>query len=196
MNHSVGRVLYEIAETCNLPIHIWAVSMMYFHAYEEYSSEQNTENSETPNFGDPVKKLMLGITCLTISVKSNENYLNSQPIHISSVNRVQTVVDSAARIILSYTRKKSSTENILRAKRRVKDLMPNIELALMRIVGNSLQPSSVFLEAEVGDKQKSLLLELYSNPICLNYPPHDLRDWVEGHTSKPELYDAIRRYFI
>jgi hypothetical protein len=170
--------------------------MMYFHAYEEYSSEQNTENSETPNFKDPVKKLMLGITCLTISVKSNENYLNSQPIHISPVNRVQTVVDSAARIILSYTRKKSSTENILRAKRRVKDLMPNIELALMRIVGNSLQPSTVFLEAGVSDKQKSLLLELYSNPICLNYPPRDLRDWVEGHISKQELYHAIRRYFI
>ena len=196
MYHALGRIIYEIVETCNLPIHIWAVAMMYFHAYEEYSSEDDPDHSGTPTFKDPVKKLMLGITCLTLSVKSNENYLNSLPQNTSPVSRIQAVVDSAARVVLSYVRKSSSTENIIKAKRLMKDMMPNIELAVMRIVGNSLLPPTAFMGCPIGDKQKSLLLEIYSNPICLNHPPQDLRDWIEGRIIKQEISQAIGQFFI
>ena len=195
MNHAIARIVYETAILTGLPLHVWAVAMMFFHAYQEYSYEQEPDDEQGNRYDDPVNEAIVGITCLILSVKSNESYLNSKGLQSSPVQRLQSVLESAARVILSYTACAVSTESIVQTKRKLKEIAPTVELAILRIVGNSLLPDTAFLHNATDSEQESVLIEIYSSPICLNFPADDFLDFVNGRGKTQAIPQALAHFF-
>ena len=203
--------MYEVCLTAQFPLHIWAASMMYFHAFQEYTSEQESEADEREDSlkerardvnstASSVDQLMLGITCLLLSVKANENFLNSAKVaRIPSV-RLAVILDCAARVVLSYAEKSKqvSSERLTKVKKRIKDFVPGVELTIMRIVGNSLVPDTAFSasEGEFSETEVALLVEIYSSIVCLNHSAADISSYVRGQRGNAAIAAAIDRYFI
>ena len=213
VSHAIARVLYEICINAQFPLHIWAVSMMYFHAFEEYTSEMDSETEDgeptmgfkkEPSTTASVDQLMLGVTCMFLSVKANENYLNSASVPQMTSSRLSCVLDWAARVVLSYSDKSGhvSSEKLTRVKRRIKEFVPSVELTIMRIVGNSLVLDTAFSEsnAEFSESQVAIFVEIYSSPVCLNHSAPDIFAFVNGLDCPQRAHSAISaaidRYFI
>jgi hypothetical protein len=187
-HHAIGRLLYEIAINADLPRHVWAAAMMFFHAFEEYTIEHSTK--------ERVSRIMVGVTCLVLSVKSNENYLVSKGSTLNPVLRLLGLLDSAARVVVSYTANQASSEKIVDTKKRLKEFIPVVELALMRVVGNSLVPDTAFLDPNLNNKEDALLVEIYSSPVCLNFPAADILAFTRGQRDNKAIGDAIEHFFL
>jgi hypothetical protein len=185
MSHSVGRLLWEISQDGGLPAHVWAAAMMYFHAFQEYTLDS-----------EKIDSTMVGITCLALSVKANENYLKSQGSIVNPVHRLLGLLDSAARLVLSYSTNSASTEKIVDTKKRLKELIPTVELAVMRVVGNSLVVETAFTETGLSESELNILTEIYSSPACLNFPRDRIIDFVTARRDCPQLRSAIEPFFI
>jgi hypothetical protein len=203
--HAVARLVYETGTFAKFPLHIWAVAMMYFHAFEECTAErENDEQSEKRGARPAVvqaaklEQLMLGVTCLVLSVKANENYLNSTEPERTTTARLAAVLDATARVILSYTAGTVPTERIVQTKRRLKEFIPPTELSIMRVIGNALVPETAFSVSSVimGAECTDLLVELYSSPVCLNFPASTLLHFASGdQRTNAALLESVRPYF-
>jgi hypothetical protein len=177
MHRAVSRYLFEVSLGADLPPHVWACSMLYYHAYQEYSSDRDHNPVSASNF---TNALVVGVSCLVLSVKANESYLNTMKPGINHVQRLQATIEAAARCTLSYTVSSASTEKIVQLKRKLKDFVPVVELAIMRVIGNSLEPTTAFTQIRCSQAQAAVLIEIYSNPLSLNYPPEVFCDLVSG----------------
>lgn len=215
-SHAIGRILYEICVSAQFPLHIWAVAMQYFHAFEEYTSEHESDVEETGEEYDKkdsstrnsmVDKLILGVTCMLLSVKANENLLNSASVSRIPSLRLASILDWSAKVILAYysTGQTVSSERLTKVKRRIKEFVPAVELTVMRVIGNSLVAESAFSIPDIGheheysDSETSVLIEIYSSPVCLNHSPCDIAKFLKG-TCPENVFNAIstaiERYFI
>ena len=159
----VSRFVYEISADCGLPSRIFACAMMLYHAFMEYVSEEDS-------LQDP-DCLMVGITSVVLSLKFNENYLNTIEMNqdpIPAKSRSMRVIDSAARAIVSYGSAQSSsqpltTEQLVLVKERVK--LAVSEMSMLRIFGNFATCVPVIPET---DKMTPVeLVGEYSTPQCL-----------------------------
>jgi hypothetical protein len=187
-HHAIGRILYEIATHAGLPLHVWAAGMMYFHAFEEYTIDYSPK--------ERISRVMVGVTSLALAVKANESFIVSKGSTMNPVHRLLHLLDSAARVILSYTAQKASSEKIVEAKKRLKEFIPIVELAIMRVVGNSLVPETVFLENNIDQHTEAVLVEIYSSPVCLNFPPPDISSFARGTKDNSSIREAIEKFFI
>lgn len=183
MAHAIARLLLEIAQTASIPTHVWATAMLYFFAFCEYTQDIPKTSSLTASLTD----FLVGVSCLVLSVKANENFLfarmyrhGSDWRHAGANTFVSQVLDSAARVALSYiSENEASIERIIKLKRKMRDFIPQLELDIMRVIGSSLQPESAFSDA-TSVTESQTLIEVYSNPVCLNFPPCVLKDFAKG----------------
>jgi hypothetical protein len=192
MNHAIGRLLYEITSYSRLPLHIWAVAMMYFHAFGEYADDQ--EQITEPR-DKRLYKTMVGITCLTLAAKSNESYLVSQGLATSPTQCLLNLLDSTTRVMLSYTTNSVSREKIVDTKRRLKEFIPTVELAILRVMGNSLVVETGFMETGLDETSTAVLMEIYSSPLCLNIHRNDISYFVKRHNNQCGPRKAIGNIF-
>lgn len=185
MAHAVARLLLEIAQTGSIPTHVWATAMLYFFAFCEYTQDIHNSLSLPATLSD----FLVGVSCLVLSVKANENYLltcmgdhGSDWGHAVANRFVAQVLDSAARVALSYvSENQASIERVIKLKRKMRDFIPQLELDIMRVIGSSLQPVTAFSVA-TSVTEAQILIEVYSNPICLNFPPCLLKDFAKGRS--------------
>ena len=151
--------------------------MLYYHAYQEYSSDREDSPVSASHF---TNALVVGVSCLVLSVKANESYLNTMKPGINHVQRLQATIEAAARCILSYTLSSASPERVVQLKRKLKDFVPVVELAIMRVIGNSLEPTTAFTQIRCSQTKTAVLIEVYSNPVSLNYPVSALCELVSN----------------
>ena len=185
--HGVARLLLEVSRTATLPDHVWAVAMQYFFAFNEF----------TEDACERLEELMVGVASLVLSVKASENYLNScssEEANRSVTARVSAVLDAAARVILAYAERggEVSVESIIRLKRKLRELVPTLELNLMRVLGDALVIDSA-LATPVPDEVTEVLVEVYSSPVCLNFPPKSLLAFAVNGRNQA-IRDAIASY--
>ena len=168
--HATARFVYEITASADLPMHIFGCAMMIYHGFMEYTKSEES--------------LIIGITCMTVAVKFNENYLNSFTSLFK--HRSSLVVDAAARVLLSYAKEadECSTEALTSVKREVQESVNAMELSVLKIIGNF---GGSMKTAFSKDCDEGYLVEVYSNPICLNYPPGKL-------LSSDEVRKAVSKY--
>ena len=203
--HAIARLVFETTTMAKFPLHIWATAMMYLHAFEECTAERE-EDDETGKRSHKelqaqpakVEQLMLGITCLVLSVKANENYLNSLEPDRTTTARLAAVLDASARNILSYTASTVPTERIVHTKRRLKDFIPATELSVMRVVGNSLVIDTAFsFMSALNSQTTQILVEVYSSPIGLNFSAESLLKFANGDaTNRQTIFRAINPFFL
>ena len=187
-HHAIGRLLYEVAINAGLPLHVWGAAMMYFHAFDEYTLDHPLK--------ERVNRLMAGITCLALSVKANESYLVSRGSPLNPVHRLVSLLDAAARVVLAYTTTQASSEKMVDTKKRLKEFIPIVELAVMRVVGNSLVPETAFQDnLSIDEKTATILVEIYSSPICLNFPASDIVAFVLGERDNERIRKVVGHFF-
>jgi hypothetical protein len=192
--HGIARLLYEITINAEFPLHIWGVAMLFYFTFHEFTDDDSDEKKSRSNI--PLSELMLGVTALVLAVKSNENFLlcrTEAARNVGTHNRfVSLVLDSASRVIISYSSDNQvSVEKLTKMKRKMREFIPQIELGLMRVIGNSLQPETVFgCLPEINPGELSLLVEIYSSPVCLNFTPQELGKYVRN-LAEPSIYQAI-----
>ena len=160
--HAIARFVYEVTATAELPLHIYGCAIMIYHAFMEYMPHDKKDS------------LMLGVTCLTVAVKFKENFLNSYTALFK--HRSSLVVDAAARVLLSYSKASNecSVEALSVVKREVQESVNGIELSVLKIIGN--YGGSIKTAFETNTENSEYLVEVYSNPICLNFPSNNLID--------------------
>jgi hypothetical protein len=155
--------MYEISSDANLPPRVYACGMMMYHAFMEYIFGENPGE----DFKDP-DCVIVGITCLILSVKFNEDYLNSVEVVTDAApikSRSIRIIDSAARAILSYGGSVSnlSTEQLIGVKDKLKSAV--CEMSILRILGNFA--TSIPLDSRIDSMSIDELIETYSTPHCL-----------------------------
>ncbi len=163
----VARFVYEVCTTARLPMVMYGNAMMTYHAFCEYTSVQQED-------------LLLAATCLLLAVKFGESILNSHACILESKMRPSSaVIDATARVVLWYGRHKSaassvSVEQMAEVRRFIAKAVGEMELSVIRIVGNYLTsiPSAFSLLAE--DDTGERLIKVYASPACLNAPPVNL----------------------
>jgi hypothetical protein len=133
-----------------------------------------------------------------LSVKANENYLNSLEPDRTTTARLAAVLDASASNLLSYTASTVPTERIVHTKRRLKDFIPATELSVMRVVGNSLVIDTAFsLMCELNNQTTEILVEVYSSPVCLNFSAESLLKFANGDaTNRQTIFRAINPFFL
>lgn len=165
----VARFVYEVCTTSKLPIVMYGNAMMTYHAFCEYTSLRE-------------ESLLLGSACLLLAVKFGESILNSHACMLSEAKMrpSSAVIDATARVILWYGRHNASVssvsvEQMAEVRKFVSKSLGELELSVLRIVGNYLTNiPSAFGSDDPETTQK--LVAIYASPGCLNFPPGALRD--------------------
>lgn len=163
---TVARFVYEICVLAKLPKIMYGNAMMTYHAFYEYTSQRD-------------ENLLLGATCLLLAVKFGESILNSHAcVTDNRVRPSSGVIDATARVVLWYGRHKASAstvsvEQMAEVRRFVAKSIGDMELSVVRIVGNYLTniPSAFSYVLEAHTSQIERLVKFYASPMCLNYPP-------------------------
>jgi len=181
MSIPIARLIYEINQDAGFPPYIYGYSMMLFHAFNEFVASERSQSATKSE--EELDALVVGITCLILAVKFNEDHLNSVclatgrndgSIHNRSlVSRSVQIVESAARAILSYQQSSPTTgysfEEFVGLKNKIKDMV--CEYTVLRIVGNfatSAPVTRICIDHE-------MFFRYYATPQCLNQPhPHSL----------------------
>ena len=159
----VSRFVYEVSSDSGLPPRIFACAMMLYHAFVEYVSEEGSLLD--------ADFIMVGITSLVLSLKFNENYLNTVIEQVNdpvpSKSRSMKVIDSAARAIVSYGQshnaKGLTTEQLVQVKEKIKAGV--CELSMLRIFGNF--STSIPVVPGTDSMAPLDLVREYSSPQCL-----------------------------
>lgn len=158
-----ARFVYEVCMESKFPIRIYACAMMYLHAFNEYTSrdEESQEEQRVSSFDSA--KLVLAVTCLLLSLKANENYLNSTDSSIRG--RTTSLIEGASRVIFQYAHEQQnvSREEITQLRRTLRDAVSVTELTLLRVIGNSIEFG---LEEELTDDLETV--DWFATPECLN----------------------------
>lgn len=159
----IGRLLYEISADANLPSRVYACGMMMYHAFIEYICGE-----DSPEGFQHADCVIVGITCLILSVKFNEDFINSVEV-VSDTAPVKSrsirVIDSAARAVLSYGASEDSlsTEQLLCVRDKIKAVV--CEMSVLRILGNFA--TRIPIDKETDSMSPQQLIESYSTPACL-----------------------------
>ena len=164
----IGRLLFEISADCNLPPRIYACAMLMYHAFMEYVSEDGDSGQSLQD----VDSVMVGITSLILSVKFNENYLNTvEKLHepTPTKSRSMRVIESAAHAIVSYSAGQVSssgisTEQFVLIKERIKNGVS--EMSMLRIFGNFT--TSIPIIPGTDTMETKQLIREYSTSQCLS----------------------------
>ena len=156
MSH-IARFICEVSIESNFPPRIFACAMKYFFAFQEFTGKEYDSSD-----------IIMGITCLLVSVKANESLLNSSINNISSSGRTSLLIENSVRSILSYANKElmPTAELFCGTSKKVKESVARSELTLLRIIGNSFDPL-VACPSEWTQENTGGILAQFSTPACL-----------------------------
>jgi hypothetical protein len=164
---AIPRLIFEINKNAGLHPFIYGYAMMMYHAYNEFVGAVATTNRD-------IDTLVIGITCLVLAVKFNEDYLNSTDLVLGKqkqgirTSRSAKIFEYASRAVLAYGQKSSSSfEEFISVKNRLRDSI--CEYSVLRIVGN--YATCIPVVEDCHDEQK--YFSYYASPKCLNHPKPD-----------------------
>ena len=157
----ISRLVYEISADCNLDRRIYACAMMMYHAFMEYVSD---DGLVYPKLHE-TDCVVLGVTTLVLSLKFNENYLNTIETASDVIkSRSMKVIESSARAIISYGGTRDlTTEQFVCVKEKLKFAVS--ELSVLRIFGNFA--TSIPIVPDTDSMDITQLISEYSTSQCL-----------------------------